>query len=152
MKLLLATDGTAQSTAAVEMIKNIRIREGDELKIVTVIDMAIPMAFDAYAGYLPNTDEIERVARENADKILEETRTSIEDCIGDERISISSEILIGSPESRIVEVSEDYGADVIVVGSHGYSRWERMLLGSVSNSVVHHAPCSVLVVRGPNNS
>ena len=40
-------------------------------------------------------------------------------------------------------------ADLIVLGSHGYKTWERLLLGSVSNSVVHHAPCSVLIVRSP---
>ena len=48
-----------------------------------------------------------------------------------------------------VETAEEFGSDLIIVGSHGYSRWERLLLGSVSQSVVHHAPCSVLVVREP---
>ena len=62
---------------------------------------------------------------------------------------MTSEVLFGSPESRIVETAEEFGADLIIVGSHGYSRWERLLLGSVSQSVVHHAPCSVLVVREP---
>jgi nucleotide-binding universal stress UspA family protein len=62
-------------------------------------------------------------------------------------VEISGELLFGSPDSRIVEAAESFGADLIVVGSHGYNRWERLLLGSVSASVVHHAPCSVLVVR-----
>ena len=48
-----------------------------------------------------------------------------------------------------VETAEEMGADMIVLGSHGYKRWERLLLGSVSNSVVHHAHCSVMVVRSP---
>ena len=52
-------------------------------------------------------------------------------------------------ESRIVETAEAIHPDMIVLGSHGYSRWERLLLGSVSDSVVHHAPCSVLIVRTP---
>ncbi|HQZ97301.1 MAG TPA: universal stress protein, partial [Pyrinomonadaceae bacterium] len=62
---------------------------------------------------------------------------------------ISGEVLFGSPGSRIVETAEQIGADLIIIGSHGYRRWERILLGSVSSSVVHHAPCSVLVVRLP---
>ena len=147
MKVILAIDGTKQSNAAVEMIRNFDFGPGDELKIVTVIDMAVPLAFDAYAGYLPNTQEIEKVARENAETVLRDTQSSIEDDQKSKSLEISTCILVGSPESRIVETAEEFGADVIVVGSHGYNRWERLLLGSVSDSVVHHAPCSVLVVR-----
>lgn len=147
MKVILATDGTSQSAAALQMAANLAFRPGDELKIVTVIDMAVPMAFDAYAGYLPNTQEIEKIARENAEKVLAETKEKVSGQITSEDVIVSTEILIGSPESRIVETAEEFGANMIVVGSHGYNRWERLLLGSVSDSVVHHAPCSVLVVR-----
>ena len=147
MKVILATDGTSQSNAAVEMVGNLDLKTGDELRVVTVIDMAVPMAFDAYAGYLPNTQEIEEVARENAESVLKETGERIMKMLGADGVNISSNTLIGSPESRIVEEAEDVNADLIVVGSHGYNRWERLLLGSVSDSVVHHAPCSVLVVR-----
>jgi nucleotide-binding universal stress UspA family protein len=62
-------------------------------------------------------------------------------------VAITSDVLYGTSESRIVETAEEMKADLIVLGSHGYKAWERMLLGSVSNSVVHHAHCSVLVVR-----
>jgi nucleotide-binding universal stress UspA family protein len=65
------------------------------------------------------------------------------------KVEISSDVLIGSPESRIVEMADEIKPDLIVVGSHGYSGWERLLLGSVSDAVVHHAPCSVMVVRCP---
>lgn len=147
MKVILATDGTSQSAAAVDMAGNLAFGSGDELKIVTVIDMAVPMAFDTYAGYLPNTQEIEEIARENAEKVLGDTKAKVSAKIGTDEVTISTEILIGSPESRIVETAEELGANLIIVGSHGYNRWERLLLGSVSDSVVHHAPCSVLVVR-----
>ncbi|QQS41927.1 MAG: universal stress protein [Acidobacteriota bacterium] len=147
MRVILATDGTSESNAAVEMVGNPRLADGDEVTIITVIDMAVPMAFDAYAGYLPNTQEIEKIARENAEAVLAETSRVVEESLSETSVNVRTEILIGSPESRIVEKAEDMGADLIVVGSHGYNRWERLLLGSVSDSVVHHAPCSVLVVR-----
>lgn len=147
MKVILATDGTSESNSAVEMVGNLKLSDGDAVLVITVIDMAVPMALDAYAGYLPNTQEIEKIARENAEAVLEETRKVIEKRLAGRNIDLDTEILIGSPESRIVEKAEDIGADLIVVGSHGYNRWERLLLGSVSDSVVHHAPCSVLVVR-----
>jgi len=108
--------------------------------------LALPLAIDIYAGYVPTTTEIETTARENAEKVLETTSQKIRSVVFD-NVFISTEILFGSPDSRIVETAEKIGADLIIVGSHGYNRWERLLLGSVSDSVVHHAPCSVLVVR-----
>jgi len=148
MKILLATDGTKHSDSAVETIKNFQFSETDEIKIVSVVDMALPLAIDIYAGYVPTTSEIETTARENAEKVLETTSQKIREIVSAD-VFISTEILFGSPESRIVETAEKFGADLIIVGSHGYNRWERLLLGSVSDSVVHHAPCSVLVVRTP---
>ena len=55
----------------------------------------------------------------------------------------------GDHVRTIAAVAKETKADLIILGSHGYSRWERLLLGSVSDSVVHHAPCSVLIVRTP---
>lgn len=148
MKILLATDGTKHSDSAVETIKNFNLSAADEIKIVSVVDMALPLAIDIYAGYVPTTSEIETTARVTSEKVLEATAQKISKVIGDD-VSLSTELLFGSPESRIVETAEKIGADLIIVGSHGYNRWERLLLGSVSDSVVHHAPCSVLVVRSP---
>lgn len=149
MKILLATDGTTHSEAAIDSVNVFNLRNGDEIKIVSVVDLAVPLSVDVYAGYMPSTVEIEKAARDNARKTLEETKAKLNNSFENSGVLISSEVLIGSPDSRIVETAEDFGADLIVVGSHGYNSWERLLLGSVSDSVVHHAPCSVLVVRKP---
>jgi nucleotide-binding universal stress UspA family protein len=151
MKVLLATDGTKQSESAVDIIKSLAFGEGDALKVISVVDMAVPLAIDIYAGYLPSSSEIEAAVKENAEKILDSTIQNLGDYLKEKNVLISSEVLHGSPESRIVETAEKMNADLIVVGSHGYNRWERLLLGSVSDSVVHHAPCSVLVVRSGQN-
>jgi nucleotide-binding universal stress UspA family protein len=149
MKILLATDGSRQSQAAIEMLKRFKLSDGDEVKIISVVDMAVPMAIDIYGGYLPDTTEMEKSAREHAAKILDEACQRLSDMCSGDNVTVTSNILFGSPESRVVETAEELRADLILVGSHGYSRWERLLLGSVSSSVVHHAPCSVLVVRVP---
>lgn len=149
MKILFATDGTKHSEAALEIVAQLNLGTSGEIKIITVVDMAVPLTVDVYAGYLSSTAEIEKAAREHAFKILEETKTRLASRFENQNASITAEVLFGSPESRIVETAEQMHAELIVVGSHGYNRWERLLLGSVSDSVVHHAPCSVLVVRTP---
>lgn len=151
MKLLLATDGGKQSDAAIGTIGHFSWQAGDEIKVISVVDMALPMAIDIYGGFLPDTSELEKTARENAAKIVEESVQKIRAFAASDTVNVSTEVLFGSPESRIVETAEEWQPDLIVVGSHGYSRWERLLLGSVSDSVVHHAPCSVLVVRAPSD-
>jgi nucleotide-binding universal stress UspA family protein len=147
MKILFATDGGKQCDAAVESIQRLALGDGDEIKVISVVDMALPMAIDIYGGFLPDTSEFEKTARENATKIVSETIEKLKAYADSGKVAVSTDVLFGSPDSRIVETAEEWNADLIVVGSHGYSRWERLLLGSVSDSVVHHAPCSVLVVR-----
>lgn len=147
MRILIATDGTEHSREAIEAIFNIKLSDGDEIKVLSVVDMAIPLPVDLYGGFLPATNEIENAVRENTAKTVEEAERYLREKIANDKIFITTETLSGSPESRIVEAAENMKADIIIVGSHGYNRWERLLLGSVSDSVIHHAPCSVLVVR-----
>ena len=147
MKILLATDGTKESDSALEMVKTLKLAAGDSILIISVIDMALPLAIDIYGGYLPDTSEIETAAKDHASKALERCSVDLNEHLKDLNIAIETELLFGSPDSRIIEIAERIDADLIVLGSHGYNAWERLLLGSVSNSVVHHAACSVLVVR-----
>lgn len=147
MKILVATDGTEHSREVLNAVLNYNLSDGDEIKVISVVDVAVPMTVDLYGGFLPATTEIESAVRENAETIVKQAEEHLRSKITNDKIFISTEILSGSPESRIVETAEEMQADIIIVGSHGYNRWERLLLGSVSDSVIHHAPCSVLVVR-----
>ena len=147
MKVVLATDGSETSAAATDALKTVALADGDLVKIISIVDMAVPLAIDIYGGYLPDTTELEKAAKESAAKVLEETEKKIRVYFPDRELQITTDILFGTPESRIVETAEEIGCDLIVLGSHGHNGWERLLLGSVSDSVVHHAHCSVLVVR-----
>ncbi len=147
MKILLATDGTKYSEAAAAMVGKLRLGDEDSVKVISVVDMAVPLAVDIYGGYLPDTTELEKTARESASKVVEESMADLTAKLQADGVTIEGDVLFGSPDSRIVETAEDMHADMIVIGSHGYKRWERLLLGSVSNSVVQHAHCTVMVVR-----
>src|SRR5215207_1315845 len=106
MKILFATDGAKQSDAAIEMLRKFALSDGDEIKVVSVVDMAVPMAIDIYGGYLPDTGELEKTARENAEKLLERSTERISTMFEGKNLAVSSEVLFGSPESRIVETAE----------------------------------------------
>jgi nucleotide-binding universal stress UspA family protein len=147
MKILLATDGTRHSQAALEMLLRFGLNADDSILIVTVVDLSLPAALDLHGGSLPDTGTIESDAKSAAQQIAEDARVRLATEHPSVASNISIDVLFGSPERRVVEAAEEFGADLIVIGSHGYSSWERLLLGSVSNSVVHHAPCSVLVAR-----
>lgn len=151
MKILLAADGARQGDAALEMLKRFAIVDGDEVVLVSVVDLPLPVGMDIYGGYVPDTTELEKTARENATRVLSDSAKRLKAYLGDKKVDVSSELHYGSPESRIVELAERIKPDLVVVGSHDYSAWERLLIGSVSDAVVHHAPCSVLVVRCPKD-
>lgn len=147
MKVLLATDGTKFADAAAAMLGDLNLKAGDEIRVISVVDVAVPLAIDVYGGYLPDTTELEKASKDNAQKVADGTTKKMIQMFEGNNVAISSDVLFGTPESRIVETAEEMDADLIVLGSHGYKAWERLLLGSVSNSVVHHAHCSVLIVR-----
>jgi len=65
------------------------------------------------------------------------------------RIGVGVAFLVweGEPGAAIVEAAQSEGADMVIVGTHGRNRVERIVLGSVSDHVVRHAPCPVLIVR-----
>ncbi len=150
MKILLATDGTKHGEAAAKMVVKLSLGAGDSIHMISVIDMAVPMAIDLSGGYLPDTTELEKAAKEHAATVIADAAGTLEAHFDGSGVAITSDVLFGSPDSRIVETAKEMGSDLIVLGSHGYKRWERLLLGSVSDSVVHHAHCSVLIVRTPD--
>lgn len=65
-----------------------------------------------------------------------------------QNIPTQMNILIGKPAELICQVAQDWKADLIVMGRRGLKGWSEAVLGSASNYVLHHAPCSVLVVQG----
>lgn len=64
-------------------------------------------------------------------------------------LMLTDEVIVGRPDESIIETAKKWGADLVALGSHGYRGFKRFLLGSVSQAVASHAPCSVEVVRKP---
>jgi nucleotide-binding universal stress UspA family protein len=149
MKILLAVDGSPGSDEAVEEVGRRPWPEGSSVKILNAFELPVPATPEGWA--LPENyfEELDQAVRTQSQSIVERSLTRLRTKMS-KTIAFESEVLAGSPRGLIVDEAERWGADLIVVGSHGYSRWERFLLGSVSQSVVSHAKCSVEVIRAPH--
>ncbi len=146
MRILLATDGSDCSKAAVSSVAERPWPEGSEVKVISAIE--IPYAPTPEAWALPDSyyNELEEAAKEQAEEAIQAAVEQINSgrAAG---LEIIAEIKSGSAKDVILDEAESWGADLIVLGSHGYSGWERFLLGSVSHAVATHAHCSVEIVR-----
>ena len=145
MKILLAVDGSTFSDAAVEEIASRPWPDGSEVDVLSVSE---PPAYPiGESAALPSHyyEEMEKVPREQAraavDKAVQRLRSNTS-CL-----RITEHVVVGHPVQEIVDRAEQWGADLIVVGSHGYRGFKRLLLGSVSQAVASHAKCSVQIVR-----
>lgn len=152
MKVLLATEGSEFSRAAIEKCCAMFNGSADtELEVVSAVEpMYVPVEpFAVSAEYIQEAD---RTALEMARTAIREAEQRIREAYPELAARMTTKILSGHPARVIVEEAGTWGADLIVMGSHGYGFWNRAFLGSVSDSVVHHATCSVLVVRGKEPS
>jgi nucleotide-binding universal stress UspA family protein len=135
MKILLAVDGSSCSDAAVDEVARRPWPAGSSVKVLTAFELPI--------NYFQEMDiALRKQAEDIIDRALQKLKARV-----DKSISIDAVLLPGPPRTVILEEAESWGADLIVLGSHGYRAWERFLLGSVSQAVVSHAKCSVEVVR-----
>ena len=148
MKILVGTDGSEFSSRALEAACDIAQGRADTtFCVVAAYEAPNPIAAEPYAlspEYYEHLDEFARdEAKNNAKKGVEFIRTKLRDA----SVRIDEIVELGKPAQIIVETAGDIGADLVVVGSHGRSFWGRLALGSVSDAVSHHAPCSVLIVK-----
>ena len=151
MRILLAIDGSPRSDAAVKAVASRPWPSGSEIRIVSAYEVPISPVPETMVISAEQFDLMESAAREQAESIVEAAAAKIRSK-ADTSISIKTRVLPGSPRIAILDESEDWKADLIVVGSHGYGTLQRFLLGSVSHAVVSHAKCSVEVVRTPRQA
>jgi nucleotide-binding universal stress UspA family protein len=73
----------------------------------------------------------------------------VNELLGRQKVRFEVETPWGDPAQTIVDRSRELGCDLVVIGTHGRSGWNRLVIGSVAEKVVRHAPCPVLTVRLP---
>ncbi|MGE0826637.1 MAG: universal stress protein [Candidatus Binatia bacterium] len=147
MKILLAIDGSACSEAAVKEIAARRWPDHSHIKILAAVTAPYPDIPDPTLTFYPIRMEMLNKERDRLRELVEHKASWLRENSVDKDVTIDTAIVDGAPKSVIVEEAEQWGADLIVLGCHGYGPVKRFLLGSVSQAVATHAPCSVEIVR-----
>ena len=140
-RILLATDGSECAESAGLVAVDLANRSGAELHVVYAFEFVSPREFAGVALRMRSPSE----GVKHAQSVLDEQVGRIEEMGGGVADTL---LLTGSPVDQILCAAEETDAGLVVVGRRGLSGVKRLLMGSVSEGVVHHARCPVLVVCG----
>ena len=134
-RILVGTDGSKFSTLAVDKAIAFAKAYGGDLVVISVVD--VPAEF--YAEAPKAAEDMIRKAKEYTAEVKKKAEAQ----------GVRAESYVGEAESweAIVKLSKDQAADMIVMGSHGRTGLRRLLMGSVTEKVIGHASCPVLVVK-----
>ena len=145
-KIILATDFSDTSKDAGYHALLLAKTHKAELKALHVFDTGAwnipsnyylaPAGPGGFSGFVEGIEE----ARQRGKNTLIELAKSFD-------LEVETIFAEGDPGHEIVRVAEEINADLIVLGTHGYSGWKRFTIGSVAELVVRHAPCAVLTIK-----
>jgi nucleotide-binding universal stress UspA family protein len=146
MKILVAVDGSDGSLALMDQVAGIPWSEKSEILILAVAEMPAPIMAGPMpmpgTYYLEWETALESQAEASLITALERFTAG-----GGRREMVTTRAVKGSTKLAIIDEAKRWGADLIMIGTHGYNAMERVWLGSVSRTVATHAECSVEIVR-----
>lgn len=139
-KILVALDGSEMSIKSLEKAGELASKFGSTIVLLHIVNNTIDNTYIALSEY---KHIIDQAFEETGEEILEEGC----ELIRDRNIEVVKMLKHGNPGKIIVKVAEEEGIDLIVMGNRGLTPVSRFMLGSVSNKVLNHAKCSVLIVK-----
>ena len=138
-KILLATDGSEEATLATQTATELGERTGSELHVVYVGEIP-PTHYPDRHGYRALYEEDEREARQLLEAQIEKMKAA-------GATVAQAHLRVGRADEEVVVLAEELGVDLVAMGGRGLGGVRRALMGSVSDSVVRHAHCPVLIAR-----
>jgi nucleotide-binding universal stress UspA family protein len=145
MKVLVGVDDSKYADAALDFVAGMAWPRGTTVLVVS----AVQAPFGAYAEpYAPIAIDTGQWVEELT-KLHQQVASRAAARLAAAGLQAESRVPQGDPRALLIELAKQEQADLIVVGSHGRTGLEKLVMGSVATHVVTHAPCSVLVVRGP---
>jgi nucleotide-binding universal stress UspA family protein len=145
VKILLAIDGSRFSEAAVQTVTERARPQNTEIRVLHVVEPPSLLVAREMGGYDPSLEAVWETETKQAEALVEKVANDLRS----KGLKVTTMVEQGEPKSQIIEAASNWRADLIVVGSHGRKGLEHFLLGSVSDAVARHAPCSVEIVRIP---
>jgi nucleotide-binding universal stress UspA family protein len=143
-RIVVGTDGSETATDAVRQASELARLSNAQLDVVSAFEPVPRRRVEGEQGSAPADVQHEIHPREDVNLTLESAAAEAKKA-GAEQVDTHARE--GDPADAILDVAEEVGADLIVVGNKGMTGARRFLLGSVPNKVSHHAPCSVIIVR-----
>ena len=145
MRVLIAVDDSPCSQSAMTWVKQMKWSATTKFFVLSVA--RLPVATYAFegAGALSYSAEI----YEEQVRLHQEIAARFERQIRDQGLTSEAIVAQGDPREQILATAKERGIDLIVLGSHGRSGIPKLMLGSVANHVVTHAPCAVAVIKAP---
>lgn len=156
--IVVGTDGSGGAVRAVDRAAELAVAAAAggsavTLHLVSAFSPLIGWELGGYAGELSVGGEGNMIAEGHARENLTAATGRLEALgIDTQGVELVEHARIGAPFDALTELANEVGADLIVVGTRGHGLGRRLLLGSVSTKVVHHAGCSVLIVHDENES
>jgi nucleotide-binding universal stress UspA family protein len=146
MRILVATDGSEYSTAAIQSVANRPWPKGSTAKVISIPEPFMPLGEFPYLE-LKEIEDQNTAALKDA-KRYAETGAEVLSKAG---LTAAAETPLprDSDAREIVKLAERWQAQLVVLGSHGLRGFDRLTMGSISEHVALHAPCSVEVIRAP---
>jgi nucleotide-binding universal stress UspA family protein len=141
--MVVGTDGSETAREAVRQATELAKSVGATIHLVSAYEPVPEGRLRDERQQVPDDLAWMVNPREDVNVTLEQAGEEIRD-LG---IDIETHAREGDPADAILDVAEEQGADLIVVGNKGMTGAKRFLLGSVPNKVSHHAPCSVMIIR-----
>jgi nucleotide-binding universal stress UspA family protein len=142
-KILLCTDGSECALRAARYTAELAQPLKAEVVLLSIFNPPVGATLWTQEPLPTKRDDLLRTG-ETVEEALTKASKSILTQAG---ISFSTHVEVGDPVPLILDFAKAKNADLIVVGSRGQSGFSSLLLGSVSDSIAHHAPCPVLIVR-----
>ncbi|MCX6390502.1 MAG: universal stress protein [Solirubrobacterales bacterium] len=141
-RIIVGTDGSETANEAVKRAGELARTSGAKLEIVSAYEPVAPVQLREDAVETPKDLEWAINPRQEVDATLAAAAGSVGD-----GVEVGTHARQGDPADAILDVAEEIGADLVVVGNKGMTGARRFLLGSVPNRISHHAPCAVLIIR-----
>ncbi|MBV1776326.1 universal stress protein [Burkholderiaceae bacterium DAT-1] len=141
-KILMPVDDSETSSRALSEATRFCCEQHGKVRLVHIVDMA---QFSWSGTEFVDVGDLQQNLRENGKKVLERSLASLKEA-GLEVESALIEIWGGNLSSAIIDDAKAWGADLVIMGSHGWTGLDHLLLGSVAEGVVRHATLPVLII------